>query len=175
MQQNGRRMKVNVTPMSSSISAAPSLLSHTISHKMPKQQQQQQLGPAMRLHFMPSLQYRSCPLQLSVFIMGNGGITQSATAAEQTAHLGHSNSARTPLLLHLVNVELLALVFRQFLRGIDATWPSTPCLAVSAISASKSMSNASSLEAAAGTLDHFLTTCSAFCSVHSVMQRSRNF
>ncbi len=43
----------------------------------------------------------------------------------------------------------------------------------SAISASKSMSNASSLLAATGTPDHFLTTCSAFCCVHSVMQRLR--
>jgi len=78
-----------------------SLVAHNFTQMPQQQQQPQQLGPALRLHFVSSLLYRSCPLQLSVFILGNGGITQSATAVEQAAHLGHSNSAQTPLLLRL--------------------------------------------------------------------------
>jgi len=120
MQQNGKRIKVNVTPMSSSINAAPSLSSHTISHKC----------PAIAAEAAAAWTcYRSCLLQLSVFIMGSGGITQSATAAEQAAHFGHSNSARTPLLLRLGQRETFgSCVLSVFARNrCDPTFNTVPC------------------------------------------------
>jgi hypothetical protein len=109
------------TNVLSSISAAPSLWSHTISHKMPKQQQQQQqqqqqLGPAMRLQFMSSLHYRSCPLQLSVFVTSSSWATAAPRNQQQQQsrrHIWGIQTAREPpccFALSTWNVWLLCSV-----------------------------------------------------------------